>query len=85
MPIADPPAPVAPRLTHRFYGRLTTPSGEEVVLLAQGDVPVPVSPGTTLGDGYVVQAISTEAVRLIFPPLGTVIDLPLPPPPSAVQ
>jgi hypothetical protein len=80
-PAVEPAAVVAPPFAHRFFGRMTTPGGEEVIMLARGDVPVPVTAGMELDDGYVVQAIAPEAVRVVYPPLGTVIDLPLPPPP----
>jgi hypothetical protein len=64
-------------------GSMTTPAGERLVMLSRAnDNGVVVQPGTRLDDGYVVEGIGGDAIRLSYPPLGTVVDLPLPPPPS---
>jgi hypothetical protein len=68
----------------RYFGSMTTPAGERLVMLARGDNNgAVVQAGSQLDDGYVVQAIGSDAVRLVYPSLGTVVDLPLPPPPLA--
>ena len=87
-PAPVPVAPVAsavpapPAVTYRYYGRLTKPGGEVVTLLSQGDAPVVVEPGLKLSDGYVVQAILPDAVRLSHASGGVVVDVPIPPPPT---
>lgn len=75
---ATPPPPVAPTVTYRYLGSMTTPDGERIVLLARGETPVPVTAGTRLDEGYVVEAVSEEAVRLVYPALGSVVLVQIP-------
>lgn len=87
-PLASPPpvAPVpltAPPLTLRYLGRLVTPDGRPMVLLARGDTAISVQPGMMLDEGYRVQHITAEAVRLLYPPTGAEVDLPIPPAPTS--
>ena len=77
--------PAAPAVEYRYFGRMTSPDGQLTTLLARGDSVVAVSAGMPLHDGYVVQGVSAEAVRLTYPPLGTVVDIPIPPPPSSAR
>ena len=79
-PPPAPPPPAAPGINLRYLGRMTTPEGRHVVLLARGDAALTVQVGTTLEEGYVVQTIGSDAVRLVYPPLGTVVDVPIPQP-----
>jgi hypothetical protein len=81
-PPAEPPPPSAPPLAHRFFGRVVGPDGQLITLLTRTGEPVAISDGQALDDGYVVEAVRADAVRLVYPPLGVVIELPLPPPPS---
>jgi hypothetical protein len=82
-PPLPPPPPAPPPLNWRFVGSMTTPAGERLVMLSRGgDNATVVQPGTRLDDGYVVESIGGDAIRLSYPPLGAVVDLPLPPPPS---
>jgi hypothetical protein len=74
--------PGAPAVSHRYYGRLKAPNGDELTLLARGDAPVPITVGTNLDDGYVVEAIEAETIRLVYPATATAVDLPVPPPPA---
>ncbi len=74
--------PAAPALEHRFFGRVVSPDGQQITLLTRTGVPVAVSEGVPLNDGYVVESVRPEAVRLVYPPLGTVVDLPIPASPS---
>ena len=80
-----PAPPTAPPVQYRFFGRMTSPDGQATTLLARGESVVAVSAGMTLADGYVVQGVSAEAVRLSYPSLGTVVDLPVPPPPALAR
>lgn len=82
-PPLPPPPPAPPPMNWRYFGSMTTPAGERLVMLARGEQSALVQPGTRLDDGYVVQAISPEVVRLTYPSLGSVVDLPLPPPPPS--
>jgi hypothetical protein len=79
------PAPTAPPLAHRFFGRIVGPDGQLITLLTRTGEPVAVSEGVSLDDGYVVESVGAEAVRLVYPPLGTVVELPLPALPSEVR
>jgi hypothetical protein len=81
-PTVAPPAPTAPALAHRFFGRVVGPDGQLLTLLTRTGAPVAISDGMALDDGYVVEAVRADAVRLVYPPLGIVVELPLPPPPS---
>ena len=74
-----PPRPIAPAQSLRYLGYMLTPAGETLVLLADGETPVPVQPGTRLPNGYVVQTLGQNAVRLLYPLTDTVVDLPIPP------
>ena len=77
----SPPAPTAPAMTWRYLGAMVTPAGQRLVMLARGDSTVTVQPGTRLDEGYVVEAVGSDAIRLVYPPLGTVVDVPIPPAP----
>jgi hypothetical protein len=81
-PPAEPPPPSAPALAHRFFGRVVGPDGQLLTLLTRTGEPVAISEGQALDDGYVVEAVRADAVRLVYPPMGVFIELPLPPPPS---
>lgn len=81
--VAPPPAPaqalpVAPGLNLRYLGAMVTPEGQRLVLLARGDVAVPVEVGMRLDEGYVVQGLFANTVRLVYPALGTTVDVPIP-------
>ncbi len=74
--IMAPPAP--PPQEYRFLGRVTGPDGVDQVLLGHGDAAVPVKAGTVLDNGYVVESVTTEAIVLIYPSLGTKTAVPIP-------
>lgn len=74
--------PTAPPVSVRYLGAMVTPGGQRLVMLARGDVVIPVEPGSRLDDGYVVQSISDDAVRLTHPAAGAIVDLPIPPVPA---
>lgn len=65
----------------RYLGTMVTPAGQRLVMLARGDTVVTVQPGASLDDGYVVEAVGSDAIRVTYPPLGTVVDIPIPPAP----
>jgi hypothetical protein len=66
----QPAAPPPPALNYRYLGEMTSPAGERLVYLARGEEAVVVAAGTRLDDGYVVEAITEDAVRLAYPALG---------------
>lgn len=78
-----PPAPTAPTLSWRYLGVMVTPGGQRLVMLARGDTTLTIQPGTPLDEGYVVEAIGPDAVRVIYSPLGTVVNIPIPPAPPS--
>lgn len=82
-PPPPPPPPTAPAMTWRYLGSMLTPSGGRLVMLARGDTSVTIQAGMRLEEGYVVEAIGSDAVRLVYPPLGTVVEIPIPPPPPS--
>jgi hypothetical protein len=84
-PVAEPvqvpvPAPPqAPALNYRYLGQMTDPSGQKLHYLANASKDVPISVGTRLDEGYVVDAISADAVHLRYPPLDVRVDIRIPP------
>ncbi len=48
------------------------------IVLAKDDRVITVRPGDTLEDGYQVQSIGAEGVRLVYLPLGVAQTLPAP-------
>lgn len=84
---APPPAPsvtappvlaAAPPISLRYLGTMVTPEGKRLVMLARGQVAVPVEAGAALEEGYVVQSVERDAVRLVYPALGTEVTIPIP-------
>ena len=72
-----PPPPQAPVMSLRFLGSMVTPAGERLVYLARGDTAVPVIVGDRLEEGYVVSALSADAVTLVYPPLELRVIVPI--------
>ena len=81
-----PVKPAAPPMPYRVAGRLFDVSGGDV-LLAKGDRVLAVRVGDILEDLYRVESIRSDAVTLVYLPLGTPENLPIAPllvtPPSA--
>jgi hypothetical protein len=84
-PVQPPPtvARQAPPQNYRYMGTLVDPSGRQWVYLARGDASVPVALGTQLDEGYVVEAIDPDGVRLLYAPMDARVVIPIPPPRSA--
>lgn len=72
------PPPVAPTLNYRYLGQMTDPSGQRLVYLAGPAKEIAVTTGTRLDEGYVVESVTTDAVRLHYPPLDARAVIPLP-------
>ena len=58
---------------------MTGPDGVTRLYLTRGDDITPIEAGTSLDNGYVVEAISQNNVTFIFPQLAVRMTLPLPP------
>jgi hypothetical protein len=72
------PPPAAPVLNYRYLGQMVDPSGQRLVYLAGPTKEVRAAVGTRLDEGYVVEAINTDGVRLHYPPLDARAVIPLP-------
>ena len=85
-PIYVPP-PAPPAINYRYLGQMTDPEGKTLVYLSRSDKDVLVAAGTSLDEGYKVEAITSDGVRLIYPPAGGRVTIPIPPAPpdSAVR
>ncbi|NKI97729.1 hypothetical protein [Rhizobacter sp. SG703] len=82
-PPPPPPPPMAPPMNYRFYGQMVTPEGGHIVFLVKGNAaPIEVTAQQTLDDGYVVESITDDAVKLVYPSLGqrAVVGISPPPP-----
>lgn len=56
-------------MAFRFAGRLVQ-DGVAKIFVSKGDTPLAVKVGDTL-DGYLVESIGSNAIALVYPPLGT--------------
>jgi len=80
---ATPPAePVVPPLDYRYLGRMIDPTGQQIVYLARGDKALPVAVGARLDEGYVVETITDDAIRLMYPAGQVHAVIPIPPAPE---
>lgn len=78
-PVAVSATPAPPPIPPRYLGRLLTPAGEALVFLAGGDAVFVARPGAAVGEGFVVQAVGAESLKLAHVASGTQVDIPLPP------
>ncbi len=76
--IPQPPPPQAPALNYRYLGQFIDPQGQRKVYLARPDKDLLVEAGTRLDEGYRVEAITDDEIRLVYEPLQqrTVIRIP---------
>jgi hypothetical protein len=65
-------------LNYRYLGQMTDPTGQHLVYLSGPTKEIAVAVGTRLDEGYVVEAITGDAVRLHYPPLDARAVIPLP-------
>lgn len=77
-PVA-PPLPTPPALNYRYLGQMTDPLGNKLHYLIKADKDVPVTVGTRLDEGYVVQAITADLISLHYAPLDARVDIRIPP------
>jgi hypothetical protein len=78
-PVAAPPPPAqpsAPPMPYRVAGRVMH-DGITKVVLAKGDLVLPVEAGETLEGGYRVDAIGADEITLVYLPLGIRERLPV--------
>lgn len=81
LPPRPPPAalaPAPPPMNHRWLGRFQSPEGKWLVLLQDAEQATPVSPGMVLSSGWVVEAVTAQAVQLLHPAGGQSVWLPMP-------
>jgi hypothetical protein len=68
-------------MAYRYWGRMTTPEGQLISYLVKaddhGDNVVPIVPGTTLDDGWQVQALAEDSVTLVHPALEQRMVIPI--------
>ena len=80
---ATPPPPplvptAAPAVLVRYLGSMQTPQGERLVLLLRGDTAIVARAGLGFEDGYVIQSVSPQAVRLLHAATGVGLDIAVP-------
>lgn len=75
--VAEPPPP-RPRPELRYAGRVVAPDGQQIVYLAWRDQMLSAGIGQAVAEGYVVEAIDAEAVRLHHPQDGVRIAVAIP-------
>lgn len=80
-PAAEPPAPPPP-MNWRYLGQMTSPDNQRQIFLTKGDQAVPIEAGQRLGDGFTVDAVTLESVRLRHMDYGVQYLISLPEPSS---
>jgi hypothetical protein len=70
-PVAAVPVNTPPALTYRYLGQMTDPAGNQLVYLSKPGRDLRVTVGATLDEGYVVEAIAEDGVRLHHPATDT--------------
>ena len=78
-PINLPPAPTAPPLNYVYMGSMIDPSGRRWTYVSKGSINLPISIGTTLEEGYIVESISAEAIELSYAALNARASIAIPP------
>lgn len=78
-----PPSP--PPVSYRYLGKLVDPQGQVLVYLTRQDEIIQVSNGTKLPDGYVIESISANSIRLHFPSLDARAMIVIPPAKESVD
>jgi hypothetical protein len=83
-PVVAPAAPpqlvaaAAPPVPLRYLGSMLTPQGQWLVMLLRGDTAIVARAGLGFEDGYVIQSISPQAVRLVHTTTGAGLDIAVP-------
>lgn len=75
-------APQPPPMTHRFFGSMRNPDGQVLTYVTDGASTVQAVPGVTLSSGYVIDAITEQEIRLLYPPLSSESRISIPPAPN---
>jgi len=68
-PPPPPPPPQVPALNYRYLGQFLDPQGVRKVYLARPDKDLLVEAGTRLDEGYRVDTITDDEIRLVHEPL----------------
>lgn len=77
-PPSPPPPPPPPPQNFRLMGRLLSPEGRWMIFLQDGAQIVQATEGLALPNGYVVEAVTPQAVRLRHPLADQPVSLPVP-------
>lgn len=75
-----PPPPQPPPMLYRFAGRLLQ-DGQTRIFVSKGDTPIAIKPGDNL-EGYVIESITSTAISLVYPPLGSKASIAITPIPA---
>jgi hypothetical protein len=67
-------------MPYKVVGVMLDPEGRRLVVLGRADKSLVASPGMQLEEGFVIESVGDEAVRLLYPPLEVRFDLPIPRP-----
>lgn len=59
-----PPPPAPPPMNWRYFGQMTSPDNKRQVYLSRGDQAIAIEAGQRLDDGFLVDAVTAENVRL---------------------
>lgn len=76
------PAPAsagAPPVHYRYLGSFVGTGGQPLVFVANGESHQEVRTGSPLADGYTVESIGPDVIRLRHPLLDTLAEIPIPP------
>jgi hypothetical protein len=74
-----PPPPSAPAISYRYLGQMLDLQGQRQIYLVRSDnKEVRVERGTRLDEGYVVEAITTTEIKLVYEPLQQRVNIPIP-------
>jgi hypothetical protein len=77
-PAPPPPPPPPPPLTWRYFGQMMLPDHKQQVFLARGEQVLPIEAGQQLDDGFIVDAITAENVRVRHVASGVQFSIALP-------
>lgn len=75
---AQETTPPPPMLNYRYIGQMTGPDGVAYVYLARSDSAVRIQAGTVLEDGYIVERIDSDAVKLQHHASSGKVKIPIP-------
>jgi len=80
--VVDAPVPLPPVPTPQlqFLGRMVTPTGMTMLLMSQQDKVLEIGVGMQLVDGFRVDGIMPDRLKLTYMPTGDQLEFAIPPP-----